>query len=120
MNGGRPIRELGKGGVQSYLMELVEAAGGMPEHFATPGKVGPPDLIITWPYANIHFAETKTKDGKLEPWQIRDHERRRKLGCIVVVIWTKDQAEFYVHAMPHEHVNPHMWRRAMDKLKGAQ
>lgn len=93
------VLELGKGGVQDYLFEQVELHGGMCEHFTSPGKVGVPDCIVTWPafsFARIHFVETKTIGGKLESWQERDHARRRKLGCIVFVLWTKRQVEDYV------------------------
>jgi hypothetical protein len=96
------VRELGKGGVQSYLIEQVELHGGVAEHFETPGKVGPPDLLVIWPHRlrwsapDIHFVETKTEGGVLKPWQKRDHARRRKLGCIVAVIWSVEQADNYV------------------------
>jgi hypothetical protein len=93
------VLELGKGGVQDYLFEQVELHGGMCEHFSSPGKVGVPDCIVTWPaysFARIHFVETKTIGGKLESWQERDHKRRRKLGCFVAVIWTKKQVDLYV------------------------
>jgi hypothetical protein len=93
------ILELGKGGVQQYLFEQVEAHNGMCEHFTSPGKVGVPDCIVTWPvfsFARIHFVETKTIGGKLETWQKRDHERREKLGCCVFVLWTKHQVDKYV------------------------
>lgn len=85
-----PVKELGRGGVQEYLKEQVELHGGAWDHFSSPGKKGVPDLIITWPmhgWAKIDFVETKTIGGKLESWQDRDHKRRAKLGCHVVVIW---------------------------------
>lgn len=97
--GRRSVKELGKGGVQHHLKELIVAAGGMYDHFTSPGKKGVPDLIVTWPaygWARIHFVETKTIGGELEPWQERDHEARRRMGAKVLVIWTKEQAERYV------------------------
>ena len=94
------IKELGKGGVQQYLFDEVERCGGMCEHFKSPGKVGVPDCIVTWPaygFARVHFVETKTIGGELSSAQDRDHKRRRKLGCHVFVLWTKDQVDDYVH-----------------------
>jgi hypothetical protein len=91
----RRVRELGDGGVQAYLIKQVTKHGGTAEHFQVPGKVGPPDLIIYWPGPVVHFAETKAAGGKLEPWQERDHTRRRAMGFVVKVIWTKEQAADY-------------------------
>ena len=93
------VRELGAGGVQQYLKDRATAAGGMVEHFTSPGKKGPPDLLIHWPeyaWARTHFIETKTIGGILKPWQERDHKQRRKIGLKVFVIWTKTEADRYV------------------------
>ena len=84
--------------VEKYLVEQVELHGGMCEKFNPPPK-GRPDRIVTWPaygFALVHFVELKTIGGKLESWQERDHERRRKLNCHVFVIWTKTQVDEYV------------------------
>lgn len=82
--------------MQRHLMDCVRVAGGVAEHFETPGKIGPPDLIISWDGGIIHFAETKTTGGVLEPWQSRDHERRRKMGFYVFVPWTKLDVDCYI------------------------
>lgn len=98
------IKELGPGGVQQYLIEQVGLYGGRWDHFKSPGKIGVPDGIVTWPahgWARIHFVETKTIGGKLEPWQERDHAERRALGCFVRVIWTKSMVDTYVREYGH-------------------
>jgi hypothetical protein len=97
----RPVvtKELGPGGVQRYLMDQVELHGGMSELFTSPGKRGVPDVINTWPefgWARIHFVETKTIDGKVKPWQQRDHDRRRMMGAQVFVIWSKAGVDSYI------------------------
>jgi VRR-NUC domain len=84
--------------IERYLVEQVEAHDGLCEKFKT-GKRGPPDRIVTWPaygWARIHFVEVKTIGGKLDPAQERDHERRRKRGCIVRVLWTRAQVDDYI------------------------
>lgn len=94
--GRRGVRECQ---IERYFVEQVEAAGGMAEKFVSPGKKGVPDRIVTWRahgWARVHFVELKTVGGKLEPWQERDHEDRRKLNCFVRVIWTKKQVDDYV------------------------
>ena len=95
------MKELGKGGIQRYLMDQVELYGGMAEHFTSPGKSGVPDLIVTWPagfmaYPLTHYIETKSDIGTLKPWQTRDHKTRRSFGLHVEVIRTKPQADSYV------------------------
>jgi hypothetical protein len=93
------VKELGPGGVQAYLFEQVELLSGMCEHFKSPGKVGVPDCIVTWPaygFARVHFVETKTIGGELSSAQERDHARRRKMNCHVFVFWTKAQIDEYV------------------------
>lgn len=83
--------------IEKYLVEQVEARGGLCEKFVS-GKRGVPDRIVTWPasgWARIHFVELKTIGGKLDSAQERDHERRRRLNCIVRVLWTKAQVLAY-------------------------
>jgi hypothetical protein len=99
MSAGKLKRALYEVAVEKYLIERVEACGGMIEKFTSPGKRGVPDRIVTWPrygFATIHFVELKTIGGKLESWQERDHERRMKLGAFVFVIWTKAQVDAYI------------------------
>ena len=91
--------------IEEYFVRQVESHGGMCEKFVSPGKKGVPDRIVTWPaaqWASVHFVELKTIGGELFPWQERDHERRRRLGCFVHVIWTKSQVDAYVerYAIP--------------------
>lgn len=94
--------------IEAYLKRRVEECGGMCEKFVSPGKRGVPDRLVTWPrpgFAQIHFIELKTVGGKLQPWQERDHEERRKLGCHVRVFWTKRMVDEYVEhygARPRE------------------
>jgi hypothetical protein len=85
--------------IEKYFVEQVEKHGGMAEKFTSPGKRGAPDRIVTWPaygFARIHFVELKTIGGKLEPWQARDHARRKRINCHVEVIWTKKQVDEYI------------------------
>lgn len=99
MSDGKSRRgEIKEEAIERYLVEQVEKHGGLCEKFIS-GKRGVPDRIVTWAasgWARIHFVELKTIGGKLDSAQVRDHERRRKLGCIVRVIWTKRQVDNYV------------------------
>ncbi len=100
MSAGKLKRGVREAHIERYLVERVEQCGGMTEKFSSPGKKFVPDRIVTWPaygFARVHFVELKTVGGKLEPGQERDHARRRKMGCHVFVLWTKDQVDDYVH-----------------------
>ena len=94
-------RELGPGGVQRYLTDLITLHGGMYDHFVSPGKKGVPDLIVTWPAwqpgsPRIHLVETKKSNGGAKSWQVRDHEKRSLFGVHVYIIRNRLQADLYV------------------------
>ena len=82
--------------VEDYLVEQTELHGAICEKHVSPGRKGPPDRIVMWADAALHFVETKAPDGVLKPWQKRDHARRRKLGFTVFVIWDKPLVDDYV------------------------
>lgn len=108
MSSAKKYRAVKEATIERYLVEQVEAHGGMCEKFTSPGRRGVPDRIVTWPahgWARIHFVECKTLGGQLDPAQMRDHERRRKLNCHVYTIWTKAQVDDYVgqYGTPVQH-----------------
>lgn len=97
--------------VERALVAGVEALGGTCEKFTTPGKVGPPDRLISWAQGEYRtladrmygregaeFAETKAPDGVLKSWQARDHARRRARGYTVHVLWNLFEVETYLYA----------------------
>lgn len=97
--------------IERLLVEGVEALGGTCEKFVSPGKIGVPDRIISWPVGSpqardisggwtpaTEFAETKALGGKLESWQERDHARRRAMGFEVHVPWSEEQVEAYLRS----------------------
>jgi uncharacterized OB-fold protein len=100
MSAGKQKRgSISEAALEHYFVEQVEKHGGIAEKFTSPGRRHVPDRIVTWPcygFARVHFVELKTIGGKLELGQIRDHARRRHLGCHVRVVWTKKQVDEYV------------------------
>jgi hypothetical protein len=99
MSLGKVKRHTYEDAIEDYFVREVERCGGMAEKFTSPGRKGVPDRIVTWPaygFARVHFVELKTVGGKLETWQERDHERRRRLGCHVFVLWTNGQIDNYI------------------------
>lgn len=98
--------------VEQALREGVEALGGTCEKFVSPGKRGVPDRIVSWPEDHdnsdqgehapfrplTEYVETKAPSGKLEPWQERDHARRRAMGFEVYVLWNVYEVEKYLRS----------------------
>ena len=72
--------------IEAALVQRVKALGGMAEKFTSPAKRSVPDRIVTLPGGRIIFVECKSSGKKPTPAQQKDHERRRTLGCEVLVI----------------------------------
>jgi hypothetical protein len=82
--------------VETYLCEQVEERGGLCEKHVSPGLVGVPDRLITWPCGVMHLAETKAPGKKPRPKQARDHARRAKRCVTVYVLDTKEKVDEYI------------------------
>ena len=72
--------------IEKALIKHIESLGGTCEKFTSPGRSNVPDRIITLPNNHISFVECKRPGAKPRIGQLRDHDRRRQLGCIVHVI----------------------------------
>lgn len=81
--------------VEAALVRRVKALGGLCEKFTSPGRRSVPDRIITMPNGQIIFVELKRPGGKPTDAQLKDHERRRALGCDVRVIDNKEDARAF-------------------------
>lgn len=81
--------------VEAALVRRVKALGGLCEKFTSPGRRSVPDRIITMPNGQIVFVELKRPGQKPTDAQLKDHERRRVLGCDVRVIDNKEDARAF-------------------------
>ena len=81
--------------IENALVRRVKTLGGMCEKFTSPGRRSVPDRIITLPNGKIVFVEVKNTGKKPTELQLRDHERRRSLGCDVRVIDNMDDANAF-------------------------
>ena len=86
--------------IEEALRLGVEAVGGLCEKHVSPGKVGVPDRLITWPWGNyclpygaMELVELKKPGEKVKPNspQDRDHKRRYVRGVKVTVLSTPEQ-----------------------------
>jgi len=84
--------------VERALVKCVEAVGGMCEKHVSPGRIGVPDRLVTWPDGTMQLVETKRPDGDLRVPQRRDHIRRAKKMVVVRMVYTIEQARNYVEA----------------------
>lgn len=72
--------------VEAALVRRVKALGGLCEKFTSPGRRSVPDRLVTMPDGRIIFVEVKRPGGKPTEAQLKDHTKRRELGCDVRVI----------------------------------
>lgn len=76
--------------IEQYLVRRIKRLGGMAEKFTSPGRRSVPDRLVTLPGGRVVFIELKAPGKKPTENQLRDHQRRRDLGCEVMVIDTKE------------------------------
>lgn len=88
--------------VEAHLRRRVEQAGGRCEKFIPDLDNGMPDRIVLLPRGVLVWVETKKpKGGKVEKLQEFQHDRLRKLGQRVEVVWTKEEADKLVDDLAH-------------------
>jgi len=81
--------------VEAALVRRVKALGGLCEKFTSPGRRSVPDRLVTMPGGQIIFVELKRPGGKPTEAQLKDHAKRRELGCDVRVIDNLEDARAF-------------------------
>lgn len=81
--------------VEAALVKRVKSLGGLCEKFTSPGRRSVPDRLITMSEGKIIFVEVKRPGAKPTAAQLRDHEKRRSMGCDVRVIDTLEDAHAF-------------------------
>lgn len=83
--------------VEDHLRKLVEEVGGLVEKFTIPGRRGPPDDLVTWPWGEMDLVECKRpKGGRRSELQKRDHRERAKRSVPVYLLHTIPNVDDYV------------------------
>ncbi len=76
--------------IEQYLVDRVQALGGVAEKFKSPNKRNVPDRLVLWPnehgYGRAEIVELKKPGEKPNAGQLRDHARRRRMGFSVYVL----------------------------------
>lgn len=81
--------------VEAALVRRVKALGGLCEKFTSPGRRSVPDRLVTMPDGRMIFVELKRPGAKPTEAQLKDHERRRAMGCDVRVIDNLEDARAF-------------------------
>ena len=84
--------------IEKALIKRVLALGGRADKFTSPGRRSVPDRLVTLPNNRIIFVELKRPTKNATTLQLRDHARRRLLGCDVRVIDSLEMVERFPDA----------------------
>ncbi|HAG2567880.1 TPA: VRR-NUC domain-containing protein [Salmonella enterica] len=79
--------------IEKHLVAEVKKAGGVAYKFISPGHRSVPDRIVLLPGGRIVFVECKAPGKAPRADQLREHERLRALGFVVVVLASKDLSD---------------------------
>ena len=80
--------------VEQYLRKQVIARGGM--CIKLDSEAGLPDRLVIWKGGRNFYVELKRPEGRLSAIQKEYHERLRKLGQKVFVLWNFDDVNNFV------------------------
>lgn len=72
--------------IEKAFVAHVKKLGGVAEKFTSPQRRSVPDRLVTLPGGVIIFVELKATGKSATEAQLRDHEKRKALGCDVRVI----------------------------------
>lgn len=86
--------------VEAHLRERVHALGGWAVKFQPVSQAGLPDRIVFLPWGRSVLVELKRpKGGRLDPLQLKVHERLRRLGQEVIVLWSVEQVDEWLDSL---------------------
>ena len=79
--------------IEAALCRRVRELGGLCEKFTSPARRAVPDRLVTLPGGRVVFVELKAPGKGATKQQQADHDRRRALGCEVLVIDSLEGAQ---------------------------
>lgn len=90
--------------IRKALKTRVEAYGGEVRAVSWLGRRHAPDVLCLFPEPTFteghsRWVETKAPGGKPNAGQLREHERMRAAGCVVLVISTLKQLDDWLPAL---------------------
>ena len=82
----KPPRKLLEKDIEGAVCDYARRKGVMAEKFTSPNKRSVPDRIFLFPGGKVVFIEFKAPGKKPTEMQKRDHDKRRALGFVVMVV----------------------------------
>lgn len=82
--------------IERYLTKRVRETGGISYKWTSPNRRGVPDRILIYPEARYYLCELKATDKMPTQAQIREHRRLQAMGCIVLVIASKEDVDNFI------------------------
>ena len=89
--------------LRKKLKKRVEAYGGTIRAVSWLGRRNAPDVLVLMPYAEgirdraYHcFVETKGVEPDARAAQLREHERMREAGCVVLVVLNEAELDAWL------------------------
>lgn len=79
--------------IEAYLVKRCKEIGALCDKFVSPQRRSVPDRLITFG-GRVLFVELKATGKKPTEAQVRDHERRRAAGAIVLWLDSKEQVDW--------------------------
>jgi hypothetical protein len=87
---------------ERYLVNQIEALGGLCRKYVSPGVKGVPDRICLVPGGKLIFVELKSEGAHLTPMQVREHSRLRGLSFNVFVCSIKHDVDLLISMLKGE------------------
>lgn len=91
--------------IEARLRRGIGRLGGLALKFSSPGEAGVPDRLVLLPGGRVCFVELKTVRGRLSPLQRWQQERLRALGCRVVTLRGREDAEAFLKEVTQDEVH---------------
>lgn len=82
--------------IEAYFRDRVKEMGGIAYKFVSPGHNGVPDRMVCLPGGKTIFVELKAPGKKPTVLQERQHDVLRRLGYMVLVVDSKERADYAV------------------------
>jgi len=87
---------------EKYLVEQVEAMGGLCRKFTSVGVRGVPDRVCLFPKGLTVWVELKSEGDRANSTQLREHERLKARSHIIWVIDTKRRVNKLIKGINNE------------------
>ena len=81
--------------IESHFRKRVKERGGHPYKFRSPQRRSVVDRIAVMPDGITIWVEVKAPGEEPRPDQLREHQRLRDLGHLVLVLDTKERVDHY-------------------------